>query len=146
MNTSAAESEGGTGALRGRPAVLIADDEPMVLMITQQLLQDSGFRVFTAEDGEQAVAAFAENASQIGCVVLDVTMPRLNGEEAARRIRSSSPGVRILLASGIGGDELRERMGGVIDGCVQKPFRIDELCETLKSMMPPATEPGKNHA
>lgn len=116
-------------------AILIADDEPMVLMITQQLLQDSGFSVFTAEDGGQAVEVFEAHSGEIGCVVLDVTMPRLNGEDAARRIRAIRPGARILLASGMGGAELQERMGGVIDGCVQKPFRIEELCARLRAIM-----------
>lgn len=126
--------DGGVGQ-GDRTAVLIADDEPMVLMITQQLLQDSGFTVLTADDGRQAVAVFEANVDKIGCVVLDLTMPNLNGEEAARRIRSIRPDMHILMATGIGGAELQERMGSVIDGCVQKPFKIDDLCKKLKLVL-----------
>lgn len=122
-------------ASAGRTAVLIADDEPMVLMITQQLLQDSGFTVITAEDGSEAVAAFKANSERIGCVVLDVTMPNMDGEQAARLIRAIRPDTHILMATGLGGAELQERMGGVIDGCVQKPFRIDDLCRRLKTTL-----------
>lgn len=135
MQTAGRDNASLGGAVPASCSVLIADDEPMVLMITQQLLQDSGFKVLTAEDGCQAVEIFQAHADEIGCVVLDVTMPRLNGEDAARRIRAIRPNTRILLASGIGGAELLGRMAGVIDGCVQKPFRIDELCDRLKSIM-----------
>lgn len=116
-----------------KPTVLLADDEPMVLMISRQLLEHTGFTVLTAEDGCEAVAAFEANADRIACVILDVSMPRMNGEDAARRIRALRPGVRILVATGAGGSELQERMRGVIDGYVQKPFRIDELGSRIRA-------------
>jgi CheY-like chemotaxis protein len=124
---------GQAGSPASKPVVLLADDEPLVLMIAQHLLEDSGFSVLAAEDGCQAVSIFEANADAIACVVLDASMPKMTGEEAARRIKAMRSGARVLMASGTAGAELHQRMGGLMDGHVQKPFRIEDLCAKIRA-------------
>jgi DNA-binding response OmpR family regulator len=135
VNISERDGVVNPGATAVPSAVLVADDEPMVLAIAQHVLRNAGFTVYTAVDGCQAVAVFEAHAKEIGCAILDVSMPLMSGEDAARRIRSICPGVRILLTSGIAGSELLERTRGVADGCLQKPFEIADLCAKVKAMM-----------
>lgn len=133
MDGSESASTVKPGTPAGKPTVLLADDEPMVLTISRLILENAGFTVLTADDGCQALAVFEANADTIACVILDFSMPRMNGEDAARRIRAMRPGVRILVATGSGGAELQERMRGIIDGYVQKPFHIDELGSRIRA-------------
>jgi CheY-like chemotaxis protein len=127
------DSAGKPDAPASRPVVLLADDEPLVLMIAQHLLEDSGFSVLPAEDGCQAVSIFEAKADSIACVILDASMPNMNGEEAARRIKAIRSNARILMASGTAGSELHQRMGGLMDCHVQKPFRIEDLCAKIRA-------------
>ncbi|MBU0755173.1 MAG: PAS domain-containing protein, partial [Planctomycetes bacterium] len=67
---------------RGSGTILLADDEEIVLNVTRQMLERMGFEVITASNGQEAIERFRENAGKIVSVILDFTMPKMNGEEA----------------------------------------------------------------
>lgn len=89
------KSEGVPEDWRGAGTVLIADDEEAVLTVSKRILESMGFSVLTARDGREALSVFGEHADEIVCVLLDQTMPHLDGAQTFSGLRRLRPGVRI---------------------------------------------------
>lgn len=110
------------------PAVLIADDEPMLRRLMKRVLESNGFRVVTAADGDEALAALANDPVGIGVVVIDLVMPPLGGLETLTRMQKIRPDVGIVFTSGLppepAVDALVARHRAVF---LQKPFAPDAL-------------------
>ena len=86
------------------------------------------YAVLTASSGEEAVALLEANPGSIAIVLLDLTMPEMNGEETYRRMRAIDRSVPVLLMSGYTEQEASTQFGGQgTSGFIQKPFRLDEL-------------------
>jgi PAS domain S-box-containing protein len=115
------------GALK-RCTVLVIDDERLVRTVAQMTLEKSGYTVLLAEDGKQAIELFGRYYSQIGCVVLDLAMPVMDGEETLPRLISLRPDIPVILSSGFGEDEaVRRFQGKRLAGFLQKPYRAADL-------------------
>lgn len=129
-------SENTSPKWRGKGTVLVVDDEPIVREVAQALLERAGLEVMTAEDGLEALAIFKERAQEIDCVILDLTMPHLDGEETfleLRRIRSDVP---VILASGYNKEDVTDRFAGTgLAGFIQKPFRLETLTEKVRAIL-----------
>jgi signal transduction histidine kinase/CheY-like chemotaxis protein len=124
---------------RGEGTVLVVDDEPGVRKVAGQLLESFGFKVVLAEDGFAALEAFEPHPDEITLVMLDLTMPRLNGQEVLRRIRSLRPDVKVILMSGYAEEHVAGRFSAdELSGILQKPFEREELRRKLRM----ALEPG----
>ena len=122
---------------RGGGTILLADDEEAVCEVGQLVLERAGFKVLTAADGREAVALFREHADEIVCVLLDLTMPHLNGEEAFREMRCIRPEVRVILCSGYNEQEATQYfVGKDLAGFLQKPYRSTALMEKLREVLP----------
>ncbi len=123
-------------AWRGTGAILLADDEESVRRTSCRLLTHWGFQVHQAADGQQAVELFRAHADEIRCVLLDLTMPRLDGEQAFHQLRRLRPDVKVILMSGYSDGAIVERLrqGGVA-GFLAKPFSAPELNALLKSVL-----------
>jgi PAS domain S-box-containing protein len=80
--------------------VLVVDDEPVVRKTLALVLRQSGFTVLEAQDGVAAVAVLQQHRNEIGCVVCDLTMPRMNGWETLAALRQLVPKIPVILASG----------------------------------------------
>ena len=123
-------------AWTGTGTVLLADDEEPVRAVAADMLKRFGFQVLTAADGKAAVETFERHADTITAVVLDMTMPRMNGEEAFREIRRIRPDARILLTSGYNEQEATNRfVGKGLSGFLQKPFRTEELRDKIRAIL-----------
>jgi len=110
----------------GSGTVLVVDDEEAIRSSTRALLMVNGFDVLTAGDGEQALEIFHQHQAQIVCVLLDLTMPKMSGEEVLRQLRKISPDVRVILTSGYTEEETMRRVAGQrVFAFVQKPDPID---------------------
>ncbi len=108
--------------LAGR-LVLVVDDEPMIRSVAAQLLEHAGYRVMSAADGEEAVALFQARGDEIACVLLDMTMPKLNGLETFGAMRKLRADVRVVLSSGYTEQEAAQRfVGKGIAGFIAKPW------------------------
>jgi CheY-like chemotaxis protein len=117
------------------PHVLVADDEPMVRSMCQALLEEWGYSPLLAGDGEEAVALFKAHVDRIACVILDLTMPRLDGLGALKAMREVQPGVHVVLSSGYSQREAMQRFGN--DGVtmfIQKPYRAQSLRQILEKV------------
>jgi len=120
----------------GRGVILVADDEDVVRKVTKSMLESYGYTVILAEDGLQATEIFGQRREEIALIILDLTMPVMNGEEALGRLRLIDPNVPILLSSGYNELEAIARFQGKgLDGFVQKPYTSAGLAEKLKAAL-----------
>ncbi len=119
--------------------VLVVDDEDGVVRVARRLLGALGLETLAAGDGLQALERLAADESgdrRIRLVLLDVTMPGLDGVETLARIRAQSPGLPVLLTSGYSADATEERVR--FDDktrFLQKPFTVVELREALDALL-----------
>ena len=121
---------------RGSGVILVVDDEESVRTFVTRLLQKHGFRVVTANDGREAVEVFQSRHEEIAAVVLDLTMPRMDGEEAFRELRRLSSGVKVILTSGYSEREVTHRFAGKgLAGFAQKPFRPGDLVSIVRQVL-----------
>ena len=127
---------------------LVADDEPMVLDFAVAALESMGFDVIQARDGAEAVARFLESPDRFRLVLLDLTMPRMDGLEALAELRRTRPSIPVILSSGYDADAAAQKL--VELGQVRflpKPYPIRELrrmvgdamaeAEAVRSPAPP---------
>ncbi len=120
----------------GKGVILLADDEPVVLQVTTKMLENLGFGVITAMDGREALKLFEENKDKISAVILDITMPHLDGTDVARAIRSQFPELPIFLSSGFSKHSFGENdIDFPIQGFLSKPYNINTLRENLKDYL-----------
>ncbi|OGU14054.1 MAG: hypothetical protein A2076_11995 [Geobacteraceae bacterium GWC2_53_11] len=93
----------------GSETILVADDDPLLLSLLEKILTMFGYAVITAVDGSDAVQKFREHRNTISLVILDIIMPKLNGNEAFEQIRAISPGIRSFFVSGYSADIIHKR-------------------------------------
>jgi PAS domain S-box-containing protein len=121
---------------RGSGTVLIADDEETVCAVGKQILEGMGFKVLTAPDGREALKVFREHADEIICVLLDLTMPHMDGKEAFRAMQRLHPGVRVILCSGYNEQDAIQHLTGLgLAGFIQKPFNMATLKEKVAEVL-----------
>jgi len=96
-------SEGIT-PIGGTETILLAEDEAEVRKITKNVLEEFGYKVIEAVDGEDAINKFMENKDRTELLLLDVVMPRKNGREVYEMIRKTNPDIKVLFASGYDSD------------------------------------------
>ena len=119
-------------------SILLADDEPNIVLSLEFLLKQAGFRVRTVSDGEAALAAIAQEPPDL--VLLDVMIPGRDGYAVCQAIRSNPAwrGMRIIMLTAKGGDIQREKgLSLGADDYVTKPFSTRELVERVRRILDP---------
>lgn len=135
---AAAQREAGPKEWRGSGTVLVVDDEDMVRDLTRRMLESLGFTVLTAADGEEGVAVFRREDGRICLVLLDMSMPRLDGEETLREMRRIRANVPTILCSGYNEQTATSRFAGIGPSAfIQKPFRYDSLAAVVRRVLEP---------
>ncbi len=131
--------DGGQGV--GCPAgsvVLLVDDEETVRSVGRQMLELLGLKVIVAENGRQAVAIYGERGQEIDLVLLDLSMPHMDGVQAFRELRRLDGDVRVVMSSGYNEQEVtRQVVGKGLAGFIQKPYQIDTLRDVLAGVFGP---------
>ena len=113
-------------------AVLIVDDEEMVRSVCCDMVRGLGYRTLAASDGSEAVALFRVHAAEITSVIMDLSMPQMDGLSAAAEIRKIRPGVCMVLSSGYSEAEAARRMAGHEGALfIQKPYDLESLRQML---------------
>jgi two-component system, cell cycle sensor histidine kinase and response regulator CckA len=131
-----AERASQPGGHRASGTVLVVDDEEMVRKTTKMLFALAGFEVLTAGDGQEALDVFAQHHDQIVCVVLDLTMPKMAGDEVFRELRRIDAEVRVILTSGYSEEDMMKRFAGQrVFGFVEKPEPIDGIIAKLQEAL-----------
>jgi len=126
---------------RGYGSVLVVDDEEIVRRMIRATLEDAGYSVLEARDGQEGVTLFRENLGAIGLVMLDMIMPVMDGAQALGVLRELDPDVRVLVMTGFaeGAEVDIERIQGV-EGLLRKPFRRQELLNHVTAALPTSTD------
>jgi len=121
---------------RGEGLILVVDDEEIVRETAREILETVGFDVLLAADGVEGVEVFREHADEVRAVILDMTMPRMNGEEAFNALRQIRPEVRVVLSSGYNELEaIRAFAGKGLAGFLRKPYTTVGLLEILRGIL-----------
>jgi PAS domain S-box-containing protein len=121
----------------GRETVLLVDDDEMIRKVGAAILRRYGYEVLLAEDGQQAVDAYRERPGRVDLVILDLTMPRLSGQDAFHRLREVNPAVRVLFASGYSAETLSDADLRRARGFVSKPYRPEDLARAVRAALDP---------
>ncbi len=126
----------GAASWRGRGTVLLVDDEEAVREVGERMLLSAGFSVITTSGGPEAVEIARARASEIVCVVLDLTMPVAGGEEVVRALKRIAPHIPLVLSSGYNEQDATRRFArGELAGFVQKPYRRAALLAVLRQVL-----------
>jgi signal transduction histidine kinase/CheY-like chemotaxis protein len=116
--------------------ILLVDDELTVRQVAERILTSSGYEVVAVADGAEAVAVFREDSARFAAVLLDLTMPHMDGEEAFRILKGIRPAVRVLIMSGFNEQDTISRfVGRGVAGFLPKPFSAEMLLTRLRDVL-----------
>jgi PAS domain S-box-containing protein len=122
--------------LKGKEAILLVDDEDIVLDVGEQMLKALGYKALIASGGKEAIELYKENKDKIGMVLLDMVMPDMGGGETYDRMKEINPDIKVLLLSGYSIDgEATEILKRGCDGFIQKPFDMKELSQRVREIL-----------
>jgi signal transduction histidine kinase/CheY-like chemotaxis protein len=120
----------------GSECILIVDDEDSFRQLYEHGLRSVGYKVYTAQDGEEAYAVYQEHRAEIDLVVSDLMMPKVNGEELITRLLTSNPSIKTLLATGAIDLKARTELLKLgIRDIIMKPFLFDELMLAVRKVL-----------
>jgi len=119
--------------INGRGAILLVDDEEIVLDVSINMLKELGYTVLKAKGGREAVKIYKENKDKITMVLLDIIMPDMSGGQVYDRIKEINPDIKVLLSSGYNIEgQATEILERGCNGFIQKPFNMKELSRISK--------------
>ena len=100
------------------------------------MLQSLGFNVATAKDGVEALEIYGKSSQEYCCILLDLTMPKMDGEETFRQLRNIDNSIRVILSSGYNEHEISQRFAGKGHaGFIQKPYTLEKLQEVMQNLL-----------
>ncbi|HHM02690.1 MAG TPA: PAS domain S-box protein [Caldithrix abyssi] len=121
---------------RGKGGVLIVDDEETIRILAAETLKRTGMTPYMAVDGRQALDIFRAHQQEIKVVLLDMTMPRMDGIETFRELRRIKPSVKVILSSGYNEqDATNSFVGKGLAGFLQKPYKAARLIEMVRKVL-----------
>lgn len=119
--------------------VLVAEDEATLRLLVERILKRMGLRVLTAEDGAEAVELFRRNANDITLVILDFTMPKLDGIKTLEALRAIQPHLTAVLTSGYDVENIHQRYAQEgFAAFIRKPFQVETLMKVVRQLCPKA--------
>ncbi len=120
----------------GSGYILLVDDEETIISLGMDMLEELGYSVLTAVDGVEALDVFRDRKEDILCVILDLTMPRLDGEQTFRELQRIDPHVQVIMSSGFNEQEVtRKFVGKGLASFIQKPYKLAELSHKLQDIV-----------
>jgi PAS domain S-box-containing protein len=135
-NPTIDEGDEGTPVAGGAGVILLVDDEPTIRAILRQGLEAAGFKVMEAVDGVEGLGSFVRHRSSISAVLLDLTMPRMGGDEVFSEIHKLAPDMPVVLMSGYSEQEATSAMSSKgLAGFLPKPCSIKDALTVLGKAM-----------
>ena len=125
----------GDTPVSGDGRILFVDDETAILETYSQVMRNWGYDVTASDDPVKALDLFSQNPRRFDLIVSDQTMPRMTGEELARKARQIRPGMPVLIVTG-GGQNLSESS---VSSVLQKPFSFSEMAAAIKEALCPSS-------
>ncbi len=116
--------------------ILVVDDEENIRQITKATLEKFGYKVLTATDGTDAIAAYAEHRDEIALVIIDMMMPFMDGAATIRALRKLNPRLKIIASSGLTTNEQSSDLQNLcINDFLAKPYTAEKLLTTLADIL-----------
>jgi two-component system, cell cycle sensor histidine kinase and response regulator CckA len=123
-------------APRGTETVLLAEDENDVREVAREFLESGGYKVIEAPDGATALRLAAEHQGEIGILITDMVMPKMTGQELARRLQAERGGLRVLYMSGYSeGAAAESTQGDASIRLLTKPFSRSAILRTVREIL-----------
>ncbi len=120
----------------GTGTILLVDDEEMVRDVGKEMLEELGYYVLTACDGFEAIKLLRDYAKEVACVLLDMTMPRMSGENVFQQLRDIKENIPVILCSGYTEEQVAKRFVDELPApFLGKPFKMPELRTVLQSVL-----------
>ena len=136
LDRPAAAAPDGTGNGNAGGRVLLVDDDDHVRTVLSEMLRMAGYEVTLAVDGADAVELFRANPDDIDCVLMDLSMPRMGGEEAFNELRTIRADVPVVLSSGFTEQEMMDRFKDTgLTGFLHKPARMAILLAKIAAAL-----------
>lgn len=134
-----AEAEAAGHALPSRPRrILVVDDDPGARVLANRVFSEAGFDVTTVQSGFECLEQVRIRPPWFDLILLDLSMPFMDGEETFRRLRAIHPNVVVLLSTGFlaqAQDRVDRMLAGGLAGFIRKPHRPDELLAQVNAIL-----------
>ncbi|ABW69059.1 PAS domain S-box protein [Desulfosudis oleivorans] len=131
------EKEAAAPAIKGgAEAILVVDDEEMVIKACSRMLKRLGYNVVAVQSGEAAVSLYRQHYREIALVLLDMLMPGMGGGETYDKLKQINPHVKVLLSSGFSlNNQAREILAKGCSGFIQKPYDTAAISLKLREIL-----------
>jgi len=114
--------------------VLVIDDDEMIRETVAMMLEDFGYDVLLAENGMEGVEIYRQHQDEIQVVLLDMTMPKMNGLQCFQQLKLVNPAVKVILSSGYQEEQALQGSDDLgLSGYIQKPYRPEALDDAIKT-------------
>ena len=131
-----AKEERKRGDYRGAETIIIVDDEPDIIDIGQNTLEQFGYTVLTARNGEEAVEIYTRQGDRIDLVILDLGMPGMGGERCLRELLRMNPAAKVLIASGYAATQtVHSILEAGATGFMAKPYRLEDMLKKVREVL-----------
>ncbi|MCP4150061.1 MAG: AAA family ATPase [bacterium] len=121
---------------KGEGLILVIDDEPIMRKIAVKVLEDSGYEVIAAEDGEVGLETYKKHYKRVRLVLLDMLMPKMSGKETYIEMKKINPDIVVLLTSGFRDDErVDEVLSLGVSDFIEKPYTFAQLSKAVDKIL-----------
>lgn len=116
--------------------ILTIDDDEHILQLYKELLEYIGYKVYTANNGQDGLDIYVEKKDKIDLVILDMIMPGLSGGDTFDKFREINPNVKIVLSSGCSiNEDVTKIINRGCNGFIQKPFSMEEFFQKIREIL-----------
>ncbi len=125
-----------TGPSGSRIGILVVEDEAPFRGLTERFLDQSGYRVFTAEDGVKGLEVYQAHQADIHLVLLDLILPQMSGLECLKQLKQVNPNIKVLVMSGYSQTVSKKILlaEGMAD-FLKKPFPLEQLLQMIQTTL-----------
>lgn len=120
---------------RGNETILIVDDEPLVLSLAQEILENEGYSVLIAPDGETALQMYSSFQDLIGVVILDLTMPKMSGKMVFKKLLEMNDDIKVIISTGHAEEYFEEEILARAKGFLKKPYRLHDITAAVRTVL-----------
>jgi CheY-like chemotaxis protein len=122
--------------IQGSGRVLLVDDERVIRHVGEHMLEDLGYEALTVPSAREAIEYYRENGNEVDLVIIDISMPDMNGYECFHALKELDPDIRAVLSSGYTQNgSVQDAIADGVCGYVQKPYRLADLSEAIQRAM-----------
>ncbi|MDQ6962254.1 MAG: response regulator [Mariprofundaceae bacterium] len=119
-----------------KKTILIVDDDEALRDILKMMLEYLGYDIVTALDGLDCLEMYEKHRAKIELVLLDMTMPSMDGEEAFIELHKINPDIKVIITTGCKEEVVKEKFKEFpISGFVHKPFKMEFLDEQISALL-----------